>query len=233
MTAGKNRAAFRQHKQRRNKATELNRRPAVFARLTFALAIVLPLAANAQYFGDSTQTFSSTVEEGSQRGYADVVRSYGMTTLLNAQAVNQIEQARKQYIENQMRAAQVYVDANRYMQEYRRSSRPAPLSLEQYVRLARDAAPEPLTATQLDQLTGMISWPAPLRKPEYEAFRRHIDRLFQERATGYAVYGEIPAACEQFAEQLHADIMQFPPGDYVAAKKFLESLAWNARGVQS
>ena len=73
----------------------------MFARLTFACCLFVPLAVQAQYFGDSSQTFSSTVEEGSQRGYADVVRSYGMASLLNAQAVNQIEQARKQYIENQ------------------------------------------------------------------------------------------------------------------------------------
>jgi hypothetical protein len=201
--------------------------------VTLTLAAGLPLAANAQSLGDTTPTYSSTLEEGMAHGYADVVRAYGMTTLLDAQAVNQLALARRQAIENQMRAAQVYVDGNRYMQEFRRSQRPAPLSLEQYVRLARDAAPEPLTATQLDQLTGMITWPAPLRKPEYETLRRHIDRLFQERATGYAVYGEIPAACEQFAEKLRADIMQFPAGDYVAAKKFLESLAWSARGVQS
>jgi hypothetical protein len=197
------------------------------------LVAFLPLATQAQYFGDSSQTFSSTVEEGAQRGYADVVRSYGMASLLNAQAVNQIEQARKQYIENQMRAVQTYIDAHRLNTEYRNAARPRPLSLEQYVRLAREQAPEPLTATQLDQLTGMISWPAPLRKPEYEAFRKRIDRLFQDRATGYSVYGELPSACEEFAAQLNADIMKFPPGDYVAAKKFLESLAWTARGVQS
>src|SRR5436309_7128976 len=147
-----------------------------------------------------------------------------MASLLNAQAVNQIEQARKQYIENQMRAVQTYVDAHRLNTEYRNAARSKPLSLEQYVRLAREQAPEPLTATQLDQLTGMISWPAALRKPEYEAFRRRIDRLFQERATGYAVYGEIPAACEEFAQRVNADIMQFPPGDYIVAKKFLERL---------
>jgi len=205
----------------------------VFARFTFACLVLVPFVAQGQYFGDSAQTFSSTVEEGAQRGYADIVRSYGMASLLNSQAMNQVELARKQYIENQMRAVQTYVDAHRYNTEYRRSIRSTPLSLEQYVRLAREQAPEPLTATQLDQLTGSISWPAPLRKPEYEAFRKRIDRLFADRATGYAVYGEIPAACEELAQQLNADIMQFPPNDYIAAKKFLESLAWTARGVQS
>jgi len=205
----------------------------VFARFAFAFLVLVPFVAQAQYFGDSSQTFSSTADEGVQRGYADIVRSYGMASLLNAQAVNQIEQARRQYIENQMRAVQVYLDAHRLNTEYRAAARPRPLSLEQYVRLAREQAPEPLTATQLDQLTGAISWPAPLRKPEYEAFRKRIDRLFADRATGYAVYGEIPAACEELAERLNADIMQFPPNDYIASKKFLESLAWTARGVQS
>jgi hypothetical protein len=78
-----------------------------------------------------------------------------------------------------------------------------------------------------------VAWPAPLRAPQYEAFRRRIDRLFQDRATGYVVFGEIQAAVQEFADQLKLDIDRFGPNDYVAAKKFLDSLAWAARGVQS
>jgi hypothetical protein len=202
-------------------------------RLTALVIAALPAVAQAQGFGDSMMPYSSTLEEGAQRGYADVVRSYGMANLLNSQAANQIEQTRKAYIENHLRATQTYFEMRRYNTESRRAERGTPLSLEQYVRLAREQAPEPLTATQLDPLTGTVSWPAPLRTPEYEAFRRRIDRLFQDRATGYTVYGEIQAAVEEFAAQLKADIMRFPPNDYVAAKKFLDSLAWAARGVQS
>jgi hypothetical protein len=209
----------------------------VITRFAFSIITVLtfvfPAAANAQGFGDSMQPYSSTYDEGVQRGYADVVRSYGMTSLLNAQAVNQIEQARKQYIENQIKATHSYFELKRYMTEARNSSRPRPLSLEQYVRLARVEAPPQLTATQLDQLTGAINWPAPLRRPEYEAFRQRIDRLFEDRAMGYAMYGEIPAACEELAARLQADIQQYPAADYIAAKRFLESLAWTARGVQT
>jgi len=100
-----------------------------YAFVTLTLLAGLPLAVSAQSLGDVTPTYSSTLEEGMQHGYADVVRAYGMTTLLDAQAVNQLALARRQAIENQMRAAQVYVDGNRYMQEYRRSQRLAPLSL--------------------------------------------------------------------------------------------------------
>src|SRR5262245_36611720 len=208
----------------------LTRSLAVFSRIIFACCLVLPLVAQAQWYGGMHH--SSTVEEGAQRGYADIVRSYGMASLLDAQAASEFEQARKQYIENQLKAVQTYVEAHRVNAEYRFATR-KPLPLEEYVRLAREQAPEPLTATQLDQLTGAISWPAPLRKPEYEAFRKRIDRLFQDRAVGYAIYGEIPAACEEFAQRVNADIMQCRPNDYITAKKFLESLAWTARGVQS
>jgi hypothetical protein len=101
------------------------------------------------------------------------------------------------------------------------------------VRLARIQAPEPLTATQLDPLTGTIIWPAPLRLPKYEAIRRRVDRLFQDRATGYVVYGEIQDAVREFEEVLKLDAMELPANDFVACKKFLDSLGWAARGVQS
>lgn len=197
---------------------------------SFSLIALSAAAVQAQYFGDSSQTFSSTLEEGAQRGYADVIRSYGMANLLIGQAAVQVEQARKAYIENEAKATQTYFELRRYNAEARHKT---PLSLDQYVRLAREMAPEPLTATQLDPLTGTVSWPAPLRLPQYEAFRQRMDRLFQDRATGYLVFGEIQQVVQEFEAQLKADIMRFQPDDYIVAKKFLDSLAWAARGVQS
>lgn len=198
--------------------------------ITFSLMILSAAALRAQGFGDSSMPYSSTLEEGAQRGYADIVRSVGMANLLTGQAAVQVEQARKAYIENQARATQTYFELRRYNAEARHRT---PLSLDQYVRLARDLAPDPLTATQLDPLTGTVSWPAPLRIPQYEAFRQRLDRLFQDRATGYLVYGEIQQTVQEFEAQLKADLMRFPPDDYIVAKKFLDSLAWAARGVQS
>lgn len=200
-------------------------------RIAFLL-IILPIAAVRAQWGDYGY-HSSTLEEGVQRGYADVVRSRGMANLLNSQAATQYEQARKAYIENQLKATQTYFEMRRYNTEARRAEHGTPLSMEQYVRLAREQAPDPLTATQLDPLTGTVSWPAPLRTKEYEPLRKRIDRLFQDRATGYLVYGEIQQAIQELADQLKADIMKFPANDYVAAKKFLDSLIWAARGVQS
>lgn len=175
---------------------------------------------------------SSTVEEGIQRGYADVVRSWGMANLMNSQAAVNVEQARKDYLDNRLKATQVYFEMRRYNEEARRAERGAPLSLDQYVKIARQQAPEPLSPSQFDPLTGAIGWPGPLRQPEYQAFRQRIEKLFQDRAAGVADYGAIRAAIEEFSNQLRADIMRFPTNDFLTARKFLDSLAYAARASQ-
>jgi len=205
----------------------------VSARIAAVLLVVLPVATTQGQWWGNYGYHSSTLEEGVQRGYADVVRSYGMANLLNSQAAVQFEQARKQYIENQLSATQTYFEMRRYNTEARRAERGTPLSTEEYVRLARDLAPEPLTPTQLDPLTGAINWPAPLRVAAYDPLRRRIEKLFQDKATGYTVYGDLLQAIQDFAAQLKADIDKFPANDYVTAKKFLDSLAWVSRGTQS
>lgn len=176
---------------------------------------------------------SSTAEEGIQRGYADIVRSQGMANLLNSQAAKEYELARREYLDNRLKATQTYFEMRRINAEARKAERSSPLSHEQYVRIARQMAPRPLTTTQLDPLTGAIGWPGPLRKAEYEPLRQRLDRLFQERATGYVVYGEIQKTSDEFLAQLKADLEKFAPSDYIAAKSFLESLAYAARAVQS
>jgi hypothetical protein len=202
----------------------------VSPRLTACFLMVLPSAVYAQYYGEGYH--SSTLEEGIQRGHADVVRSYGMANLLNSQAAQGFQQAQKDYLDNRKKATETYFEMRRYHDEAVKAQRSPPLSMDQYVRLAREHAPERLTTTQLDPLTGAVNWPAALRIPEYAPFRAHIERLLHDRAAGYAVYGEIPNACQQFSQQLQADIMKFQPQDYLNGKKFLESLTHSARGVQ-
>jgi hypothetical protein len=200
----------------------------VIVRLALILVLLVPSGVFAQW-----GYHSSTLEEGVQHGFADVVRSQGMANLYNAQAASQFEQARGQYIDNQYKATQTYFEMRRYNTESRRAERSAPLSTEQYVRMARVEAPQVLTNTQLDPLTGTIGWPRPLAGPEYVMFRAQIERLFADRYSGYSSFAQIQQAVQAFADQLKADIMKFQANDYVAAKKFLDSLIYAARGTQS
>ena len=140
---------------------------------------------------------------------------------------------RKADLENQMKATQTYFEMRRYNTEARNAARSPPLSTEQLVRIARNAAPDALTSTQLDPLTGSINWPAVLRAPAYEAARTRVERLFQDRAAGSLNFSDVQQAVRDFQEQLRQDIDRMPANEYVAARRFLDSLAHAARGIQS
>ena len=202
-------------------------------RLIAIALLLIPVVSLFAQWDSGNGYHSSTLEEGVQHGFADIVRSQGMANLYTAQAATEAQKARSAYLDNQYKATQTYFEMRRYNTEARRAERSPPLSTEQYVRLARVEAPQVLTNTQLDPLTGSIAWPAPLLLPEYAMFRAQIERLFADRTAGYSTYGEIQQACQAFADQLRADIMKFQANDYVAAKKFIDSLLFAARGVQS
>jgi hypothetical protein len=168
-----------------------------------------------------------------QRGYGDVVRSYGMANLLNSEAAKNYEQARRDYIENRLKAAQTYFEMRSYNDSYRRNQRSAPLSMDQYVKLARQMAPDRLSTSQLDPFTGTINWPLALRRPEYAEYRERIERLFLARAQGTElVHGQIAKAVDEFALVLKADLDTFKQPEYAAAKNFLDSLSYESQLVQ-
>src|SRR5207237_8747656 len=132
--------------------------------------------------------------------------SCGIVHLQNSQPAQQFERVRIQYLDNLCRATHNYFELRRYSAEQRRAMDTRPLSMDQYVRLANQQAPNQLTATQLDPLTGHVNWPALLRKPEYEVLRRQLERLFQDRAHGYTD-SEIIKACQALQDRLKADVM--------------------------
>ncbi len=205
---------------------------------TIFVALVLVSAttrlAQAQYYGGGWGGYhSSTLQEGSQRGFADVVRSAGAANLLNSEAATKYEDARKKYLENRLQASQNYFDMRRLNAEARRSERSLPLSTEAYARLARQQAPDRLSVSQMDPLTGTIVWPAPLRRPEYDAPRQELERLYSERAGGTDLnYDDIQGACDRFQEQLQADLAKFDPNDFIRAKKFIDSLSYEIKVAQ-
>ena len=161
------------------------------------------------YYTGDTSGGASTYEEGVQRGFADVVRSDGLRRLATSEAMKNVEDARRAYIDNRLKATQTYYDMKRMNNDYRASQRSQPLSFEGYVRLARAQAPDRLSVSQLDPFTGNIAWPAILRDPRYAQDRLLIETLY-------------------LLNILQADIDLYVQNDYLAAKKFVESLRHEA-----
>ena len=131
------------------------------------------------YGGGYGYGHASTEAEGVQRGFADVVRSAGAANLMNSAAAKNYEDARKKYIENRLQATETYFEMRRVNEESRDAKRPRPLSTEQYVRLARQQAPERLSVSQLDPLSGTIDWPAVLARRKIQSGPRNDRAAFQ------------------------------------------------------
>lgn len=172
---------------------------------------------------------ASTAEEGIANGFANIVRSAGQANLSNAQAASEAERARQAYIQNRALATQTYFDMRRMNAQYRNETRRKPLSQEQYIRLAKEAAPDRLSPSDLDPFSGKIQWPQQLQSDTYAKHREQLESLYQQRARGnLQTYQDIKLACANFNAALKANLNSMSPMDFVRAKNFIDSLGYEA-----
>jgi len=176
----------------------------------------------------------STAAESYQRGFADVVRSAGAANVMNSAALINVEEARSKNIENDLKATETYFEKKRINQEYReQTKRPRPTS-EQLFRLAKEAAPGRPDSTELDPVTGGISWPAALTKADYAENRRTLERLFAERTQSSNQLNleqseEIRLNIRAMQDKLKAEITDIPPQAFTQANAFLKRLDHEVR----
>ena len=166
-------------------------------------------------------------------GLGTVIRSRGLYNLDTSQANINNQQAYKQYLENRMEATKTYFEMRQLNREYRAKERGPAVTPEQIQRMAAVGAPERLSASQLDPVNGKIDWPRALESDTYAQYRAELEPLFQKYADssgsiGPERYGDILKSTDQMKAVLKDNINSTPPGDYVAAKRFLESLAFEA-----
>ena len=80
---------------------------------------------------------------------------------------------------------------------------------------------------------GTPAWPASLRRAEYDKLRSEIDTLFQAQAAGTVLADdEIGQATNALLADLKTNIATFRQTDYIAARNFVTSLAFEARNPQ-
>lgn len=109
------------------------------------------------------------------------------------------------------------------------------LSTEQLTVMAKKAAPERLDATQYNSTFGRLTWPSALAVPEFAADRDGLDRLFGSRSPGdhgtdSAFYGHVRRVLTSSMEKsLKNHVNELDAAEYVAAKKFLMGLSYEAQ----
>lgn len=188
----------------------------------------------AQWYYDNS---ASTPAGSYARGMADLIRSQGAKNLRDAQAAEKLEEARAKYMENRMQATDNYFrmqSMNRAYREDQRGPRPTP---DELFRLAKLKAPDRLSPSELDPISGEIGWPILLRDEAFTPIRTRLDQMllyWADHGNQLSIdqYTEMKATVDQFSNSLVAVVETAPPNAYAEARNFLESLSYELQIAQ-
>jgi len=177
---------------------------------------------------------SSTLEEGWLRGLGALAAAQGQANYLNSLANINNQDAYTKYVQNRQKATDTYFYMRQANRAYREAEAPQRLSREQYASLARKAAPAPLTEAQYERTLGRIEWPAVLAGDNFKAERSALDRAFAHRSPGdsgpsSAFYSTVHELTDSLQAKLKSRLDELDAAQYVAAKKFLMSLAYESQ----
>jgi hypothetical protein len=194
--------------------------------------ITPPSGGGGNYYGYSGGYHSSTAAEGAMRGMADVVRSQGEANLSNSAAAINYSIARQQEIDNYAHYTNTYFQMREANRQYRAAERGPRPSMEDLVRYAQMGKPQPLSPSEIDVVSGDISWPMLLRDDAFAQERKLVEAAFANRsastAMGFSDLMTVRKVTDTMLAQLKENVRDLPPNAYLEAKNFLESLAYEA-----
>jgi len=194
--------------------------------------ITPPSGGNYVNFGYGGYYGGGTAGGSYLHGMGDVIRSQGQANLDNSAAAINYSVARSQEMDNYKKQTDTYFQtraANRAYREQERGPRP---TMEDLVRYAQMGKPKPLSPSQLDVVTGDIAWPVVLRADEFAQGRAAVEAAFTGRsassAMGLSDLMKVRETTDSMLAQLKQSVRDLPPNEYIKAKRFLESLAYEA-----
>jgi len=179
------------------------------------------------------QAKAATAGESYARGMSDVVRSQGQYNLQTSQAMINLTEAQRRDMENRDQWVDTYFDMREKNRQYRAAERGPRPSREDWVRYAQAGKPQRLSPSELEPVTGGVDWPVLLKAEKYAENRSTLEGLFAKRAHDGGLstsdYLKIDQVTGVMLAQLRKDIELVPPSDYMASKRFLESLSFEAK----
>ncbi len=178
----------------------------------------------------------ATVEGSMMQGMASVMSADGNYNLATSAAAVNTTQAIKQDIQNRQAATSAYFamqETNRAARAAKRGPRP---DEEQLVRMAAQAAPKPIDASEFDPISGQVKWPELLRGEAFKQQRAVVDQLLVKQAhygkLGLADHEQVVQALESMIDRLRDMINTVPTQEYIDAKNFLKSLTYGITKAQ-
>jgi hypothetical protein len=164
---------------------------------------------------------------------ASVIANAAATNAAAAKAVDDLERIRTMALDNDLKAVKSYSDRRKMHADFRAQHVAQRADKDDLQRRARSTT-DRATAYQVDPLRGRIFWPAVLKREEFAGARAQIDELFAQRGSRAAGLGS--NFCRQtksltvvLRDQLREMVDSLPPSEYLAARKFLDTLALEAQ----
>jgi hypothetical protein len=177
---------------------------------------------------------ASTANESRQRGRADLFRGDGYRNYWNSEAALNMQQVRSQAVDNHLKYVASKYELRKMNQEYVASLKKPHVTPEQLSRISRAAIPERATFSQIDPQQGKIRWPEALCDERFGGSRKKLNELFAARSLAPTQFNSqsrqaVQDATAAMKDALSAQIRQYGTADYLAARKFLETLSYEAR----
>lgn len=183
---------------------------------------------------------ASTYPEGLARGVAAVMKAYADGVLSLAQARILIAEAEAREMRNRVINTQTFAERKQTLERHRQWTRDQKalkrergLAKQEERRATRYYAAYRLPPTRLDRRVGTIRWPAVFDRPDYRAEVEEVTACFEELAFNGPQYDRIlrdtiEAHCESLAAKLERDRERLGWECYLAAKKFVLGLHYEA-----
>jgi hypothetical protein len=194
---------------------------------------VYPSSGGGGGFGWGGYGGGGTAEGAYLHGMGDVVRSAGYANVMNSLAAQNYEQAYSQDLDNRLKATNTYFEMRRTNKAARAEEAGPPATAAQLASYAAEMAPKRLSSSELDPVTGEVNWPLVLNDDRYASLREAVDKLFSQRQSsvsgGAADYRQLVSAIEAMRAAIVKNINDYSPSTYLQARKFLDSLLYEAR----
>jgi hypothetical protein len=188
------------------------------------------LGLRSSYYPPSYDDWATTPDQGLAYGLARVIQAEARYNADTAEAAINFSEARRREIDNFQKWTETYFEVRRLNREMRaaeRGKRPTEADLFRYAQIGK---PRRLTPSELDAITGEIAWPLLLRASDLTRERAALDQIFAQRAASGVIDADGYLAVYQLTTALHDQLRErirdVPVYDYVHARRFLDSLAY-------
>ena len=205
--------------------------------------IFAPTDAAAQWFGGSSNMgyHASTVAEGQGNAISAVTRSKGQYQLDTSKARINNAQANAMDMQNRKQLSKDYFETQNVNKQDRfgdyadRKKQHEKDALFQY---GSEGRPTRLTSSELDPVTGQVTWPIVLEAPAFSQYTKPIDEAFVTRAEtksrfNYKTYKQVNKDCDGIDDELRSQMKEIGTNDYATAKGFVKRLKREVRNAAS